>query len=291
MVRLDYPLPSSSTNGLTAWEDSVELRSNMSWTPSLPTIFKEKYGYSLKKYLPLVMFANNNIGLQTSMPGKVQCLLNTPDQGVGYINDFRGALVEGNRRYLVALNTWVNSVLKLQFSTQVGYNLPVDMEALIPLVDAPECESLGFGDNIDGYRQYTGPAVLSGKRVISNEMGALSLETYRYNVSSLLWSINRAVAGGVNQFVIHGQSYTGNYYGTTWPGHNSFSYFYSEMWSNKQPVWDNGFSDFINYVGRLQYSQQTGILVTDVAVYDKQSGTDFTLRHNSANFDDLVKSG
>lgn len=144
------------------------------------------------------MFGNNNIGLQTSQPGRMQCLLDTTDRGVGYVNDYRAVLAEGYKSYLETLNTWANSVLGLQMSAQVAYNLPIDMEALIPLVNAPECESLGFGDSIDRYRQYSGPAVLPGKRVISNEIGAVALKTYRYLVADLLWSINRAVAGGVN---------------------------------------------------------------------------------------------
>ena len=279
------------TNNDTAWEDSVEIKSNISWTPSLPVLFKEKHGYDVSKYLPLIMFGNNNIGLQTSQPGRMQCLLDTPDRGVGYVNAYRAALAEGYRMYLETLTTWANSVLGLEMSAQVAYNLPFDMRALIPLVDAPECESLGFGDSIDAYRQYSGPAVLAGKSVISNEMGAVALETYRYLVADLLWSINRAVAGGVNQFIIHGQSYTGKYYATTWPGYTAFSYFYSEMWSNKQPVWEHGFSDFLEYVARLQYTQQTGKLVVDVAVYDKQSTTDFSFASASTNLADLIEHG
>jgi hypothetical protein len=54
------------------------------------------------------------------------------------MNDFRGALVEGYRSYLKELTQWVNSKLNLQMSAQVSYNLPMDMEANIPYVNAPE---------------------------------------------------------------------------------------------------------------------------------------------------------
>lgn len=262
----------------------------MSWTPSLPGIFQAKYGYSVKKFLPLVMFGNNNINLQNSSPGSMQYILDTPDRGIGYVNDFRGALLEGYRQYLKTLTDWVNSYLNLQMSSQVSYNLPMDMEANIPMVNAPECESLQFRNNIDGYRQFVGPATLAGKRVISNEMGAEATEAYRYQISKLLWSVNRAVAGGVNRFVLHGQSYTGNYYGTTWPGYTAFSYLFSESYSNKQPAWEHGFSDAMDYIARIQYLQQKGFLRTDVAVYNKVSATDpnFPTLYLS---DDLVKEG
>jgi hypothetical protein len=236
------------------------------------------------------MYGENNINIQSTQPGYTKCRLNTPDQGLGYINDFRGALVEGYREYLNELTGWINSKLNLQMSAQVSYNLPMDMEANIPFVNAPECESLQFRNNIDGYRQFTGPAHLSGKRVISNEMGAVMLESYNYPHPELLFSVNRAVAGGVNQVVLHGQSYTGNYYGTTWPGYTAFSYLFSDSYSNKQPSWDHGFGDVLDYVARVQYLQQSGIPRTDVAIYNKVSGTNsnFPTLYSS---DDLINSG
>ncbi|KAI9045309.1 glycoside hydrolase family 35 protein [Aspergillus affinis] len=277
--------------GNYAWEDSVEIKSNISWSKSLPRLFEQKHGYSLIQYLPLIMFGNNNIAIQSTEPGPVECILDTPDEGVGYVNDFRDALVEGYSQYLERLTEWATTDLNVQMSVQPAYNLPMDMEATVPIVNAPECESLGFLDNIDGYRQFSGPAVLAGKRIVSNEIGAVSLAAFQYQVSNLLWSINRAVAGGVNQFVIHGLSYTGNYWATTWPGYTAFSYFYGELWSNKQPAWDHGFADFLQYVGRLQFSQQAGPLKTDIAIYDKQSATDYTLRWHPGNMTQLIDAG
>ncbi|CAL5865932.1 uncharacterized protein PFLUO_LOCUS138 [Penicillium psychrofluorescens] len=262
--------------GHYGWEDSLEIRANISWTPSLPELFKSKYGYNLKPFLPLVMFGDNNIDIQATQPGMIQCVLDTSDQGVGYLDDFRGALVEGYREYLHGLMHWLNSKLNLQISTQVSYNLPMDMEANIPFVNAPECESLQFSNNIDGYRQFSGPANLAGKRVISNEMGAVIFKAYNFPHSELLFAINSAVSGGVNQFVLHGESYTGDYYGTTWSGYTAFSYLFSEPYSDKQPSWNHGFGDILNYTARVQLLQQSGIPRTDVAIYNKVSATNFT---------------
>lgn len=268
----------------------MEIRSNISWTPSLPELFNSTYGYDLKPILPLIMYSDNNINIQSSQPGKIQCILDTPDQGLGYVNDFRGALVQGYRNYLKELTKWVNTKLNLQMSAQVSYNLPMDMEANIPFVNAPECESLQFADNIDGYRQFAGPAHLSGKRVISNEMGAVMLEAYNMPHSELLALINRAVIGGVNQVVLHGQSYTGNYYQTTWPGYTAFMYLFSELYSDKQPSWLHGFGDILNYVARVQYLQQSGVPRTDVALYNKVSATkpNFPTLYSSK---DLIRAG
>ncbi|KAJ5211475.1 uncharacterized protein N7498_003121 [Penicillium cinerascens] len=100
------------------------------------------------------MYNDNNINIQSTQPGKIQCLLDTPDQGLGYVNDFRGALVEGYGNYLQGLTSWINSKLNLQMSAQVSYNLPMDMEANIPYVNAPEWESPQFASNIGGYRHH-----------------------------------------------------------------------------------------------------------------------------------------
>lgn len=144
----------------------------------------------------------------------------------------------------------------------------------VPVVDVPECESLTFKDSIDGYRQFSGPAHLAGKNVISNEVGAQMTSAYMHSNKALLWSVNRGFSGGLNQYVLHGQSFSGNYYETTWPGHTPFQYLFSELWSPKQPGWAHGMADVIGYIGRVQFILRQGVPRTDVAVYNKQSATD-----------------
>lgn len=260
-------------HSFAGWEDSLEIRSTISWTTGLPDRFECMFGYDLRKYLPLVMFRNNNINLQNTEPGKMRCVLNTPDGGQGYVNDYRAALAEGYQEYLSSLSEWLRS-LGLQLSSQVSYNMPMDMEASIPYVDAPECESLQFADNVDGYRQFSGPANLAGKNVISNELGAIFGKAYRFTIPELLFSMNRAVAGGVNQFVIHGLSYSGDYPQTTWPGYTAFRYAVSDMFSPKRPDWGHGLGAALDYMARIQHVQQTGMPRTDVAFFNKQSVTD-----------------
>lgn len=168
-----------------AWEDSIEIVSTVNWSPSIPARFKSLFNYEIHTFLPLLVFRQNNLGMQNASPGSFQCVLDTEDEGIGYLNDFRGALAHGYNEYLSSLTEWSNS-LGLQFSAQPAYNLPIDMKATIPFVDAPECESLGFGNSIDMYGQFTGPAYLSGKAVVSNELGAEVFEAFRYQLPQLL---------------------------------------------------------------------------------------------------------
>ncbi|KAF4838526.1 hypothetical protein CGCTS75_v000303 [Colletotrichum tropicale] len=278
------------SNLLTScWEDSMEILSNTSWTRTLPERFEKLFGYDLRPYLPLIIFNNNNINLQNDAPGHTRCFLDTHDQGQGYINDYRPALADGYQEYVTTLANWTHS-LGLGLSAQVSYNLPMDMEASVPFVDAPECESLQFHDNLDGYRQFSGPANLARKTVISNELGAVFGSAYRFAIPDLLFAMNRAVAGGVNQFVIHGQSYSGNYPQTTWPGYTAFRYYVSDLYSPKRPDWDHGLQAGLEHMGRVQHIQQTGIPRTDIAFYNKQTATDPNMG-TIYKSDDLILKG
>ncbi|UPK95992.1 hypothetical protein LCI18_006927 [Fusarium solani-melongenae] len=270
------------------WEDSPEVRSNISWTPTLPSRFADKFGYDLKLQLPLVAFRQNNLGLQPAQPGSFECLLDTPDQGVAVSNDFRAALQDGYTEYLDGLRQWTRDRLSLGFSSQPGYNLPVDMMAVLPHVDIPECESLGFRDNVDGYLQFSGPAQVAGRRKVSNELGAIFDEAWRYSLSTLVFSANRAFAGGVNRMVLHGQGYTGNYYETTWPGYAAFLHLVTESWTNKQPAWDHGMRHVMDYIARIQHVLQNSVPQVDIAIYHKKTGTNFT---DVYLFDDLPNAG
>lgn len=247
------------------------------------------FGYDLRTYLPLIMFGNNNINIQNDSPGSTRCTLDTPDHGQAYVNDYRAALTAGYQEYLNTLSEWLQS-LGVRLSSQPSYNLPMDMEASIPYVDIPESESLQWHDNVDGYRQFSGAANLARKNVLSNELGAVFGRAYSFTIPELLFAMNRAVSGGMNQFVIHGQSYTGNYPQTTWPGYTAFIYYVSDLYSPKRPDWGNGLQAALDYMARTQHIQQEGIPRTDIAFYNKQSATDPNMA-TVYKFNDLIAGG
>lgn len=153
-------------------------------------------------------------------------------------------------------------------------------------MDAPECESLGFADNVDLYRQFSGPAHLAGKTVISNEMGAVKVPAFSLTILDLLFRIKRAMSGGVTMNVLHGSPYSGDYPNTTWPGYTAFFYVYTEMWNRIQPAW-NHMKDILDYVGRNQFVLQKGVIKVDLAFYQFQSPWNSL----PANFSELVTKG
>ncbi|KAL5434257.1 hypothetical protein PMIN07_009197 [Paraphaeosphaeria minitans] len=253
--------------GNYGWEDSVEIQANVYWTQNLSSIFEEQNKYSINKWIPILFHLNGK--KQQSNPG-VWYVTDEPDSGNAHIADYRATLAKQYQVYESAITKWLNEYLGLQFSAQLSYNLPMDMLANIPSVDAPETESLDFSDLIDGYRQYSGPANLARRRVISSECGAVRGEAYAETLPEILWKVKRSYAGSVNQFVFHGFPYSGNYGNTTWPTWSTFTYQYSAMHGPHEPAWDF-YRDQFDFIARNNWVFQTGIPRMDIAIWQKMT--------------------
>ncbi|KAL1595935.1 hypothetical protein SLS60_009625 [Paraconiothyrium brasiliense] len=253
--------------GNYGWEDSVEIQANVYWTQNLSSIFQDQHRYSINKWLPILFHRNGKY--KQSNPG-VWYVTDEPDYGNAHIADYRATLASQYQIYESAVKKWLNEYLGLQFSAQLSYNLPMDMLANIPTVDAPETESLDFSDLIDGYRQYSGPANLARRRVISSECGAVRGEAYEETLPEILWKVKRSYAGSVNQFVFHGLPYSGPYGNTTWPGWSTFTYQYSQMHGPHEPAWEF-YRDQFDFIARNNWVFQTGIPRIDIAIWQKMT--------------------
>ncbi|GKZ68760.1 hypothetical protein AnigIFM50267_003505 [Aspergillus niger] len=245
------------------WEDSQEFTVSTFWTPRLQEVFQANRGYSINRFIPLL------IGSGGGSTPDITYVTDELDAGASHTVDYQQTLTELNAEYLTSLKQWSND-LGIQFSAQVVYNLPMDMLANVPYVNGPECETLGFSDNIDSYRQFAGPAHLAGKRIITNEAGAELSKVYQESIPELLWTLKRSFAGSVNQFVLHGYPNSGNYGNTTWPGFTTFSYLFSEMHGPRQPAFAY-YRDFLDWLSRNQFVEQTGIPKVDNAFWSKST--------------------
>lgn len=243
----------------------MEIEANVYWTKNLSDIFEEQHKYSINKWLPVLFHRNGKY--KNSNPS-VWYVTDEPDSGNAHIADYRATLATQYQIYEETLTNWTNEYLGLQFSAQLSYNLPMDMLANIPTVDAPETESLDFSDLTDGYRQYAGPANLARRRIVSSECGAVRGEAYSETLPELLWKVKRSYAGSVNQFVFHGFPYSGEYGNTTWPGWTTFTYQYSDMHGPHQPAWEF-YRDQFDYIARNNWVFQSGIPRMDIAVWQK----------------------
>lgn len=223
---------------------------------------------------PYPMLLSGNEGYQTGNQGPIQFISDGNDQGAGFVADYRSTMTGLLMEYLEYLNKWTHETLGLKSSQQVGYNLPVDMLEAIPSVDIPETETLSFSNLIDGFRQFSGPANLAGKNVISIELGANFGQAYYQTWTELVQEAKHAFVAGVNQLVIHGATYSHTYDNTTWPGFTSFNYSFAAQHSRHQPGWDVGYKQAMDYLARCQFILQEGYAKVDLVFWDKQTAQD-----------------
>ncbi|KAM5353547.1 hypothetical protein ACJ41O_000197 [Fusarium nematophilum] len=249
--------------GQHTWEDSMEMQASLWWTPDFIKRFKKSRGYDPVKYLPL-MFHQSNAFTRYLPPYNTTYALSSADSSQDlYLQDYRKTLNEGYLEYLEAFNAWAAS-FGMSHSCQVAYNLPLDMSGDVPAVEVPELESLGF-TTIDDSLQFVGAAHLSGRNVISTEIGAVQTGAYSQSVPSLVNLFRDAFAGGVNSMMVHGMQYGGEYM-ATWPGYTPFQYVYGELWSPRQPAWKH-MNQIMAYTARNQVVLQAGTAKRDVAFY------------------------
>lgn len=274
--------------GNYGWEDSMEFGSSILvwWTPGLVKAFEQSRGYSIKKYLPLIYHPNAESDAPLASPDWY--LTDEADQGQAHVNDYRQTLTELNQVYLQTLANWTKESLQSQYSAQVVYNLPMDMLANVPAVNGPECESLGFNHVIDAYRQFSSPANLAGKRIVSSELGAQRNEVYSQTMPELIWDVKRSIVGSVNNMVYHAYPFSGTYPNTTWPGFTTFAYRFSNMHGPRQPTWEY-YDDFMNWTARMQYIAQSGIPKIDLAFWLKKN--EFLDKSSQYMPNDLIETG
>ncbi|KAL4870900.1 hypothetical protein BDV12DRAFT_207278 [Aspergillus spectabilis] len=273
--------------GKNLWEDSVEISGDTCWTPGLLDKFQAKYGVILSiPYLPLIVARN---GYTTRSPSNIY-ILDTEDQGEGILADFRNLLSSLSKEYTDFIQQWSHDVLGMDFSAQMGYNMPVDMLQTMTDIDLPEAETLSFSNQIDSYLQVAGPADLAGKQIVSVELGADWHQAYFQSWEMLLFDAKHAFAGGINQVVIHGATYSHNFTNTTWPGYTTHGYDYPGQHSRHQPAWDVGYSEALGYLARVQWVLQSGVAKVDLIFWDKQSAQD-AYPQPLYWYDDLTEAG
>ncbi len=85
---------------------------------------------------------------------------------------------------------------------------------------------------------------------------------------------------GVNEFVLHGSPYSGDYAGTTWPGYTPFFYVVTEMHSTCQPAW-NTYKSSMDYVARNSMISQRGTAKIDLAFLTTAKAFAFPLLDSS----------
>lgn len=273
-----------------SWEDSMEMMAALWWTPEFLESFRKRRGYSVVRVLP-VLFQAANLWNGYGPPYNTTYTFGQDSaelHGGRYAEDYRLTLNEGYQAYLAHYQAWAHDKYGLDHSCQPAYNLPLDMAADVPLVGAPELESLGFDKSIANYLQFTGAAHLAGRNTVSTEIGAQRIGAYAQTVPALLKLFRDSFAAGVNTLVIHGFPYSGPYPGTTWPGYTPFQFEFGEMWGPRQPAWRH-LNDTLRFAARNSFVLKTGVSRVDLAFYTWE--VPFSARQQHAGPDELNAAG
>ncbi|KAL0071084.1 hypothetical protein AAF712_001642 [Marasmius tenuissimus] len=270
------------------WEDSMEFKTQVWWTPDFAERYEERHGYSVNKALPV---------FHALVPGSVAFsegidVNQTFDYG-GTTNawalteDYRDTLTSLYAEYMLAFNDWSSSI-GLQFSNQPAYDFQLDVAASAAIPAVPEIESLSL-PLIDQARQLSGGVHLGNRSIFSSETGARLFLAMAITMTQLLEDSKNQFAGHVNVVMLHGYSYGGIYPGTTWPGLCTFSYNFADMHGPRMPAWDH-YDGYMSYLARNQYILQSGVPKVDVALYRR--AYDFT-RDSPSPFpsDSLILAG
>lgn len=261
------------------FEDSLELTQNITaWTPDLLELFQENRGYDLAKYLPMLINRNYSatnemhLGDGEEQDNAVHCygLADSADKKiVEDYNELMDTLYEEN--HLKVINEWAKELgLNYRVQAYSGYDTGhYDSNEAAAVVGTIEGESLAFmesHDGLDSFRILSGGAHMTGKQIISDELGAVFFGTYAVTFDDLAELVNLNAAGGANQFVLHGYPGSSETEEETWPGYHPFGTMFSEPWDDRQPVWDS-MDIMSDYMARTQNALQEGIAKMDVAIF------------------------
>lgn len=245
------------------------------WTKDLLLEFKERRGYDLTPYLPALfikgMFQHSDTR-NLDKPSEYEFI--DPIFNRQVRNDYYQTLTDlVNEKHIAVLQSWAHSH-NMQLRYQI-YGLPTEMTSGLMYVDVPETESLGFKDNTESVRLLSGAAHMARKPIYSYELGAVLGKAYQQQWTGhngVLWQMHQALAGGVNQVVLHGMSYNSkSVIGPVepffkWPGLSLMGTSYSNEWGDRQPIWKHS-RMLTDYISRLQYILRLGRPRVDLAIY------------------------
>jgi hypothetical protein len=266
------------------FEDSLELNADsLFWAPSFPTEFQARRGYAMTKYLPLMyQHGMSRYWVPTTPP--------TPDfdlpdgKGDKVRNDYYTLLTDLYvEHHLTPYQQWAQKY-GMQYKAQAAYGQDLEpvrsSRELARLGGKVEGESYNSGDrfptNIDNYgwryaldwqRSVVGGAHQGGTNRVSTEIGAQPENCHQLDLGDYKAMIDKEWAAGITQPFLHGYQYMS--VGAPWPGkyrfgdnsHDSFNDVNNPQWSM--------FTDTTAYWARGTQILETGIPLTDIAIYRK----------------------
>ena len=283
----DEILPGMSLDSMEAFFcDSLEYDVAMEWTPDFEQEFKNRRGYDILPYLP-VLGTTNTYPL-CDIPGyrfdrkEISDMVN---------HDYMETLTQCYcENHLIPLERMANKYGRT-VRYQVAYNRPLEIERCGLYVGIPENEALGAA-SMDLQKNMAAAAHLGRKERYSFECAAEFGHSYGQSCEDLMWWVKRSLMAGMNAQVLHGASYSGKYTGAasengqlpgvTWPGYEAFGKLVSNYWNRTLSVRDaRGCLDTITRMNMI-FRKKAKV---DCAVLSSRYGSSEN-RNEFCNYDD-----
>ena len=207
------------------------------WCTDMLEQFKNRRGYDLEKYLPLLIRETPD-----TLQGMGQYLTytydftDTDEIDMTYLrNDFFQTETElYQENCLDILHDWLNEK-GMYLRAENSYGKTFEVSQTVSSVDYLETESFEFAADVDSYRNFTGAAHIYDKR-LSSESGASIMTNYLWNNGYYRQIFYTQYAAGIQKTVTHGYS---SAYGpdesVSWPGYEGMTNLIAERFNKRQP--------------------------------------------------------
>lgn len=282
LQRFDKAFAGKDISGIRSFfNDSYEVddaRGQSNWTPDLMKEFKQRRGYDLAPYLPLLLDRDSS------------------DMGRRVLSDYRQTISDLVLHYFtIPWQQWAAGKKKMVRNQSHGS--PANILDLYSVIDIPETE----GADILRFKFATSAANITGKKLASAETATWLNEHFQSSWGDVKQAVDKYFAGGVNHVFWHGTNYSPKE--DTWPG---WLFYAAVHFTQANPLWKD-FATLNNYVARCQSFLQQGKPDNDVLLYfpfnDRNAGMGREMLHHydgmagfegtafKSNAEELLKKG
>lgn len=250
---------------------NLYLLADMLWTTDFIREFRERRGYDLTVFLPM-LFAPSGSGKHACIPAKTAPGFDTDTEEIGerVKYDYHLTVSDLFNDYFVRTMAKWGRKKRLKLRLQ-PYGLDVDILKAYGISAIPETEQSYAGGITDFLKLAGSAGIIYEKPIVAGEVMGWRMRDYKTTPMKWKVSADRMFVAGINQLVCHGfpyreggqeppEAYT--YSNPQLPEHLCFSTNFSRV----NEFWDY-FYEINMYVTRCQYILQQGDTVCNVGVY------------------------
>jgi alpha-L-rhamnosidase len=239
--------------------DSLEVRAYLFWSDDFLQQFRQRRGYDLTPYLPLL---REDAGVN----GAAMPLYDIPGIGDHVRRDYWQTVSD------VMIDNFYSPFIQwaakndLQSRIQ-AHGSPTDWLRVYGRASIPETENLYDGGRYDFLKMASSAADLYGRKIISSESFVWTGKAYQTTPEKIKRYADELFTAGINEIIYHGYPY--EYMDRPFPGWHPFALVpgtYSSFMNQNNPFWPY-LGRLNEYMTRLQYLSQTGKTVVRVLMY------------------------